>query len=66
MFSDKNKVALIETVKSEFADEFIKNIMQEVSGGDTLIIDAYDGEIIINPDLITIEKFKKLKCLKNN
>ena len=43
----------------------VKNIMQEVSGGDTLIIDAYDGEIIINPDLMTIEKYHQKQQLRN-
>lgn len=41
----------------------VKNIMQEVVSGDVLIVDAYDGKIIVNPDEETIEIYRSKEQL---
>jgi phosphotransferase system enzyme I (PtsI) len=37
----------------------LENITQEVTSGDTLIVNGHSGVVIINPDAVTIEENKK-------
>jgi len=39
----------------------LENVTEDVSGGDTIIIDGHRGLVIIAPDDETLEKFKKLE-----
>lgn len=39
----------------------IKNIMNEVSNGDTIIIDGFNGDVIVNPNDDELERYKIIK-----